>query len=38
MKINRVGILGSGVMGTQIAGVFANANIPTFIVWLSRAR
>lgn len=31
MKINRVGVLGSGVMGTQIAGVFANANIPTLL-------
>lgn len=31
MKINQVGILGSGVMGTQIAGVFANANIPTLL-------
>ena len=31
MKINRVGILGSGVMGTQIAGVFANANIQTLL-------
>lgn len=31
MKINRVGILGSGVMGAQIAAVFANANIPTLL-------
>jgi 3-hydroxyacyl-CoA dehydrogenase len=31
MKINQVGILGSGVMGAQIAGVFANANIPTLL-------
>ncbi|BBB24021.1 3-hydroxyacyl-CoA dehydrogenase [Isorropodon fossajaponicum endosymbiont JTNG4] len=31
MKINQVGILGSGVMGVQIAGVFANANIPTLL-------
>lgn len=31
MKINQVGVLGSGVMGAQIAGVFANANIPTLL-------
>ena len=31
MKINKVAILGSGVMGGQIAGVFANANIPTLL-------
>ncbi len=31
MKINKVGILGSGVMGVQIAGVFANVNIPTLL-------
>ncbi|HIM58907.1 MAG TPA: 3-hydroxyacyl-CoA dehydrogenase/enoyl-CoA hydratase family protein [Gammaproteobacteria bacterium] len=31
MKINQVGILGSGVMGAQIAAVFANANIPTLL-------
>ncbi len=31
MKINKVAILGSGVMGAQIAGVFANANIPTLL-------
>ncbi len=31
MKINQVAILGSGVMGVQIAGVFANANIPTLL-------
>jgi 3-hydroxyacyl-CoA dehydrogenase len=31
MSINQVGILGSGVMGAQIAAVFANANIPTLL-------
>ena len=31
MKINKVGILGSGTMGAQIAAVFANANIPTLL-------
>jgi 3-hydroxyacyl-CoA dehydrogenase len=31
MKINKVGILGSGVMGSQIAAVFANAKIPTLL-------
>lgn len=31
MKINRVAILGSGVMGAQVAAVFANANIPTLL-------
>ncbi|RUM85843.1 MAG: hypothetical protein DSZ19_00240, partial [Candidatus Thioglobus sp.] len=31
MKISQVGILGSGVMGAQIAAVFANANIPTLL-------
>ncbi|SMM98826.1 Enoyl-CoA hydratase / 3,2-trans-enoyl-CoA isomerase / 3-hydroxyacyl-CoA dehydrogenase [uncultured Candidatus Thioglobus sp.] len=31
MNINQVAILGSGVMGAQIAAVFANANIPTLL-------
>jgi len=31
MKINKVGILGSGTMGAQIAAVFANANISTLL-------
>ncbi len=31
MKINQVAILGSGVMGAQIAAVFANANIPVLL-------
>lgn len=31
MSINQVAILGSGVMGAQIAAVFANANVPTLL-------
>ena len=31
MKINKVAILGNGVMGSQIAAIFANANIPTLL-------
>ena len=31
MKINKVGVLGSGVMGAQIAAHIANANIPVYM-------
>ncbi len=31
MKINQVAVLGSGMMGGQIAAMFANANIPTLL-------
>ena len=31
MRIKKVAILGNGVMGSQIAAVFANADIPTLL-------
>lgn len=36
MKINKIGVLGAGVMGSQLSALFANASIPSFLFDLNK--